>query len=33
MICNFNDAANIQGNGTTIEQLNPTPGSSATRFS
>ncbi|GAC1496688.1 MAG: hypothetical protein NVS4B5_04020 [Vulcanimicrobiaceae bacterium] len=33
MICNFNDAANIQGNGTTIEQLNPTPGSSPTRFS
>ncbi|GAC1405465.1 MAG: hypothetical protein NVSMB64_10360 [Candidatus Velthaea sp.] len=32
MICNFNDAANVQGNGTTIEQLNPTPGSAPTRF-
>ncbi|GAC1568515.1 MAG: hypothetical protein NVS2B3_12560 [Vulcanimicrobiaceae bacterium] len=32
MICNFNDAANVQGNGTTIEQLAPTPGSAPTRF-
>ncbi|GAC1413475.1 MAG: hypothetical protein NVS3B16_06560 [Vulcanimicrobiaceae bacterium] len=31
-ICNFNDAANVQGNGTTIEQLSPTPGSTPTRF-
>lgn len=33
IVCNFNDAANVQGNGTTIVQLNPTPGSTPTRFS
>ena len=27
IVCNFNDAANVQGNGTTIEDINPTPGS------
>ncbi|BDE07902.1 hypothetical protein WPS_31780 [Vulcanimicrobium alpinum] len=27
VICNFNDAANVQGNGTTIEALHPVPGS------
>jgi hypothetical protein len=32
MISNFNDAANVQGNGTTIEILHPTPGSKPTRF-
>ena len=32
MICNFNDANNVQGNGTTIEELNPSPGSTPRRF-
>ena len=32
IVCNFNDAANVQGNGTTIEQLAPTPGSAPTRL-
>jgi hypothetical protein len=32
IICNFNDSANVQGNGTTIEILHPTPGSAPTRF-
>jgi hypothetical protein len=32
VICNFNDAANVEGNGTTIEVLHPTPGSTATRM-
>jgi hypothetical protein len=32
VICNFNDKANVQGNGTTIEILHPTPGSKPTRF-
>jgi hypothetical protein len=30
VICNFNDKANVQGNGTTIEILQPTPGSAPT---
>jgi hypothetical protein len=32
VICNFNDSANVQGNGTTIEILHPTPGSHPTRM-
>src|SRR5580698_950172 len=32
VICNFNDSANIQGNGTTIEILHPAPGSTPTRM-
>ena len=32
VICNFNDAANVQGNGTTIEILHPVPGSTPTRM-
>src|SRR5580693_5763384 len=32
VICNFNDSANVQGNGTTIEILPPTPGSTPTRM-
>src|SRR5580693_2972225 len=32
VICNFNDSANIQGNGTTIEILHPVPGSMPTRM-
>jgi hypothetical protein len=32
VVCNFNDAANVQGNGTTIEILRPTPGSTPTRM-
>ena len=32
MICNFNDSTNVQGNGTTIEILHPTPGSTPTRM-
>ena len=32
VICNFNDAANVQGNGTTIEVLHPVPGSMPTRL-
>jgi hypothetical protein len=32
VICNFNDSANVQGNGTTIEILSPTPGSTPTRM-
>ena len=31
-ICNFNDSANVQGNGTTIETLHPVPGSMPTRM-
>src|ERR1700723_322253 len=27
VVCNFNDSANVQGNGTTIEILHPVPGS------
>ena len=32
VICNFNDSANVQGNGTTIEILHPAPGSMPTRM-
>ncbi len=32
VICNFNDSANVQGNGTTIEVLAPTPGANPTRL-
>jgi hypothetical protein len=32
VICNFNDSANVQGNGTTIEILHPAPGSTPTRM-
>src|SRR5579863_2514622 len=32
VICNFNDSANVQGNGTTIEILHPVPGSMPTRL-
>jgi hypothetical protein len=32
VICNFNDSANVQGNGTTIEILHPTPGSTPARM-
>lgn len=32
VICNFNDKANVQGNGTTIEYMPSTPGSKPTRF-
>jgi hypothetical protein len=32
IICNFNDSANVQGNGTTIEILHPTPGSTPVQF-
>ena len=32
IICNFNDSANVQGNGTTIEVLHPKPGSKPTRL-
>ena len=32
VICNFNDSANVQGNGTTIEILHPVPGSMPTRM-
>jgi hypothetical protein len=32
VICNFNDAANVQGSGTTIEILHPAPGSTPTRM-
>jgi hypothetical protein len=32
VICNFNDMANVQGNGTTIEILHPAPGSTPTRM-
>ena len=32
LVCNFNDDGGVQGNGTTIEMLSPTPGSSPTRF-
>ncbi len=32
LVCNFNDAKNVQGAGTTIVQLTPTPGSTPTRF-
>jgi hypothetical protein len=31
VVCNFNDAANVQGNGTTIVVLHPTPGSTPVR--
>jgi hypothetical protein len=31
VVCNFNDAANVQGNGTTIVVLHPTPGATPTR--
>lgn len=31
VVCNFNDAANVQGNGTTIVVLHPTPGAAPTR--
>jgi hypothetical protein len=30
--CNFNDAANVQGNGTTIEVLHPAPASTPVRL-
>ncbi len=32
VICNFNDSANVQGNGTTIEILHPVAGSKPTRM-
>jgi hypothetical protein len=32
VVCNFNDAANVQGNGTTLEILHPTPGSTPARM-
>jgi hypothetical protein len=32
VICNFNDSANVQGNGTTIEILHPVPGSMPIRM-
>jgi hypothetical protein len=32
VICNFNDSANVQGNGTTIEILHPVPGATPTRM-
>src|SRR6202008_2854943 len=32
VICNFNDSANVQGNGTTIEILHPVPGSTPPRM-
>jgi hypothetical protein len=32
VVCNFNDSANVQGNGTTIEILHPAPGSTPTRM-
>jgi hypothetical protein len=32
VICNFNDAANVQGNGTTIEILHPAAGSTPTQM-
>jgi hypothetical protein len=32
VICNFNDSANVQGNGTTIEILHPAAGSTPTRM-
>jgi hypothetical protein len=32
VVCNFNDSANVQGNGTTIEILHPTPGSTPARM-
>lgn len=33
MVCNFNNAANVQGEGTTVEVLRPVPGSHPHRFS
>jgi hypothetical protein len=33
LICNFNDKANVQGNGTTVEYIGSTPGSKPKRFS
>jgi hypothetical protein len=32
LVCNFNDKANVQGNGTTIEYMGSSPGASPTRF-
>jgi hypothetical protein len=32
VICNFNDKANVQGNGTTLEVLHPTPGATPKRM-
>jgi hypothetical protein len=32
VVCNFNDSFNIQGLGTTVEVLHPTPGSTPTRL-
>ncbi|MBC5823738.1 MAG: hypothetical protein GIW99_03835 [Candidatus Eremiobacteraeota bacterium] len=32
VVCNFNDKANVQGTGTTIEVLHPTPGSNPHRL-
>jgi hypothetical protein len=32
VICNFNDKANVQGNGTTLEYMSSAPGSSPKRF-
>ncbi len=32
VVCNFNDQANVQGNGTTVEYMPSTPGSSPTRL-
>ncbi|HEY8091551.1 MAG TPA: hypothetical protein VIF09_26985 [Polyangiaceae bacterium] len=32
VVCNFNDAANVQGNGTTLEILHPIPGSTPARM-
>ncbi|GAC1400031.1 MAG: hypothetical protein NVSMB59_21760 [Vulcanimicrobiaceae bacterium] len=32
IVCNFSDKANVNGNGTTIEDINPTPGSTPKRL-
>ena len=32
VICNFNNSANVQGTGTTVEFIHPTPGSTGQRF-
>jgi hypothetical protein len=32
LVCNFNDANGVQGNGTTIEDLSPTPGATPKRI-
>ncbi len=32
VVCNFNDAAGVEGNGTTVVSLHPTPGATPARF-